>query len=263
MYIRRRYGQRALVNENVGSLVNTLALHQRSDLRLEAFARLLSEEWDVSIFLDFLNAQALCLQVGLRAAVCVLPPVVQSDRNVDLQLKRLQQMRMWFLTAACSAAAAGGLSCRRCVLGHNVLLAWQPHSIWPSLPLTFVRLLNCTTKKCSRLDPKCGAAACLLSVLLCCLCAGLHRAHLYDSFLDVTLLRVVCVLLQPAKLACIEYPREPSKDEAYAWVCLYKAVWVADAVLGMRAQVGDDEAQISSREGPRIDGPTHADIMYA
>jgi hypothetical protein len=48
----------------------------------------------------------------------------------------------------------------------------------------------------------------------------------------------VCVLLQPAKLACIEYPREPSKDEAYAWVCLYKAVWVADAVMGMRAQVG-------------------------
>ncbi|WIA13678.1 hypothetical protein OEZ85_007238 [Tetradesmus obliquus] len=101
-YFHNKYGQRALVNENVGSLVNTLALHQRSDLRLEAFARLLSEEWDVSIFLDFLNAQALCMQ--------------------------------------------------------------------------------------------------------------------------------------PAKLACIEYPREPSKDEAYAWVCLYKAVWVADAVLGMRAQ---------------------------
>jgi hypothetical protein len=52
-----------LVNENVGSLVNTLALYQRTDLRLEAFARLLSEEWDVSIFLDFLNAQNMCLQV--------------------------------------------------------------------------------------------------------------------------------------------------------------------------------------------------------
>lgn len=58
-----RYGQRALVNENVGSLVNTLALYQRADLRLEAFARLLSEEWDVSIFLDFLNAQNMCMQV--------------------------------------------------------------------------------------------------------------------------------------------------------------------------------------------------------
>jgi hypothetical protein len=55
-------------------------------------------------------------------------------------------------------------------------------------------------------------------------------------------LNAVCVLLQPAKLACIEYPREPSKDEAYAWVCLYKAVWVADAVLGMRAQVGQHVA---------------------
>lgn len=60
----RRYGQRALVNENVGSLVNTLTLYQHTDLRLEAFARQLSEEWDVSIFLDFLIAQNLCLQVG-------------------------------------------------------------------------------------------------------------------------------------------------------------------------------------------------------
>lgn len=58
-----RYGQRALVNENVGSLVNTLTLHKTSDLRLEAFARLLSEEWDVGIFIDFINAQALALQV--------------------------------------------------------------------------------------------------------------------------------------------------------------------------------------------------------
>jgi hypothetical protein len=58
-----RYGQRALVNENVGSLVNTLTLHKTSDLRLEAFARLLSEEWDVGIFIDFLNAQAMALQV--------------------------------------------------------------------------------------------------------------------------------------------------------------------------------------------------------
>jgi hypothetical protein len=52
----------------VGSLVNTLALYQHTDLRLEAFARLLSEEWDVSIFLDFLNAQNMCLQVR------VVPP---------------------------------------------------------------------------------------------------------------------------------------------------------------------------------------------
>lgn len=43
--------------------------------------------------------------------------------------------------------------------------------------------------------------------------------------------------LQPAKVACIEYPREPGKDEQYAWVCLFKAVWVADAMLGVRAQV--------------------------
>lgn len=58
-----QYGQRALVNENVGSLVNTLMLHKSSDLRLEAFAKLLSEEWDVGVFIDFLNAQTLAVQV--------------------------------------------------------------------------------------------------------------------------------------------------------------------------------------------------------
>ena len=98
----------------MGSLVNTLTLYKRSDLRLEAFARLLSEEWDVSIFLDFLNAQSLCLQ--------------------------------------------------------------------------------------------------------------------------------------PLKIACIEYPREPAKDEQYAWVCLYKAVYVADSILGVRSQVSllQEEGSCSS-----------------
>lgn len=42
---------------------------------------------------------------------------------------------------------------------------------------------------------------------------------------------------QPAKVAAIEYPREPGKDEAYAWLCTAKAAWVADALLGARAQV--------------------------
>jgi hypothetical protein len=61
----------------VGSLVNTLTLYQASDLRLEAFARQLSEEWDVSIFADFLIAQAMCLAVSaggglLRLSTCML-----------------------------------------------------------------------------------------------------------------------------------------------------------------------------------------------
>jgi hypothetical protein len=64
-------------------------------------------------------------------------------------------------------------------------------------------------------------------------------ALLQQDMLLLLLQLAAVLLLQPAKLACIEYPREPSKDESYAWVCLYKAVWVADAVLGMRAQVGD------------------------
>jgi hypothetical protein len=42
---------------------------------------------------------------------------------------------------------------------------------------------------------------------------------------------------QPTKVTCIEYPREPGKDEQYAWVCLFKAAWVADALLGVRTQV--------------------------
>lgn len=84
-------------------MVNTLTLHQHTDLRLEAFARQLSEEWDVSIFVDFLVAQNMCLA--------------------------------------------------------------------------------------------------------------------------------------PAKVACIEYPREPGKDDPYPWLCIWKAVWVADSLLGPRAQV--------------------------
>jgi hypothetical protein len=27
---------------------------------------------------------------------------------------------------------------------------------------------------------------------------------------------------QPAKVVSIEYPKEPSKEELYAWACLYK-----------------------------------------
>ncbi|KIY97727.1 hypothetical protein MNEG_10236 [Monoraphidium neglectum] len=68
-YFHNKYGQRALVNENVGGLVNTLTLHKTSDLRLEAFARLLSEEWDVGIFIDFINAQAQCAQPSKVACI--------------------------------------------------------------------------------------------------------------------------------------------------------------------------------------------------
>lgn len=46
-----------------------------------------------------------------------------------------------------------------------------------------------------------------------------------------------CCQLQPAKVVCIEYPREAGKDEQYPWVCLWKAAWVADNVLGVRAAV--------------------------
>ncbi len=42
-----------------------LLLLQTSDLRLDVFARFLSEEWDFLTFLDFLTASAALLQVGL------------------------------------------------------------------------------------------------------------------------------------------------------------------------------------------------------
>lgn len=48
---------------------------------------------------------------------------------------------------------------------------------------------------------------------------------------------VCCSVLQPSKVACIEYPRDAGKDEQYPWVCLWKAVWVADNTLGARAKV--------------------------
>lgn len=75
----------------MGSLVNTLTLYQHTDLRLEAFARQLSEEWDVSIFLDFLIAQNLCLQVrGVDLAVeansaCNKTPHPATGRKYALQ----------------------------------------------------------------------------------------------------------------------------------------------------------------------------------
>ena len=65
---------------------------------------------------------------------------------------------------------------------------------------------------------------------------------LTGSWLTVFVVRVLCCAvplgLQPAKVACIEYPRDAGKDEQYPWVCLWKAVSVADSILGARAQVG-------------------------
>ncbi len=34
-------------------------------------------------------------------------------------------------------------------------------------------------------------------------------------------------------MVAIEYPKEPSKDEIYAWVCGAKAEAITDAVLGV------------------------------
>ncbi len=64
-------GLQNVVNEYVGSLVNTLTVFKSADLRLEAFAKFLSEEWDFLTFMDFLTAQSMLIQV--RASPWRLP----------------------------------------------------------------------------------------------------------------------------------------------------------------------------------------------
>lgn len=63
----------------MGSLVNTLTLYQHTDLRLEGFARQLSEEWDVSIFLDWIIAQSMCLQVCFEQHTHLLEQFASND----------------------------------------------------------------------------------------------------------------------------------------------------------------------------------------
>lgn len=73
--------------------------------------------------------------------------------------------------------------------------------------------------------------------------SGLHHQQPVGSFVVCSarmslLLVLCCAVLQPAKVACIEYSRDAGKDEQYPWVCLWKAVSVSDSILGARAQVG-------------------------
>jgi hypothetical protein len=52
-------------------------------------------------------------------------------------------------------------------------------------------------------------------------------------FLDF--LTAQSLAVQPAKAACIEYPREAGKDEQYPWLCSAKAALVADSTVGVRS----------------------------
>lgn len=52
-----------------------------SDLRLESFARFLSEEWDFSTFLDFLTAQAALLQPALRGTVVAIEWPAKEEKG--------------------------------------------------------------------------------------------------------------------------------------------------------------------------------------
>ena len=75
-YFNNKYGQRALVDEYVGSLVNTLTLYKKSDLRLEAFARWVGggAGWGCSRerWCDWMHAGGVCVdlhaQLGVLAA---------------------------------------------------------------------------------------------------------------------------------------------------------------------------------------------------
>ncbi|KAG2434787.1 hypothetical protein HXX76_007672 [Chlamydomonas incerta] len=63
-HFSNKYGQRSLVDEYAACLANTLALHRSEDLRLDTFARFLSEEWDFATFIEFITANSLALQPG-------------------------------------------------------------------------------------------------------------------------------------------------------------------------------------------------------
>lgn len=54
---------------------------------------------------------------------------------------------------------------------------------------------------------------------------------------------------QPAKVVCVEYPKDAGKEDAYAWVCLVKAAHVADLLLGARPQVSSAHFPHGVREG--------------
>lgn len=55
----------------------------------------------------------------------------------------------------------------------------------------------------------------------------------FSSFMDF--LTAQAMLLQPAKVVAIEWPKDERKGEQYAWIDLYKAMSVAEAVLGPRS----------------------------
>ena len=81
----------------------------------------------------------------------------------------------------------------------------------------------------------------------------------FTTFLDF--LTASAALLQPARGAiCIEWPAKEDKGELYNWVDTYKAISIADSVLGARAAPARDKfndfikaASVPVEDGEAID----------
>ncbi|KAK9790139.1 hypothetical protein WJX73_006384 [Symbiochloris irregularis] len=72
-YLGNKYGSRALVDEYVGSLINTLAAWQLTEVRLAIFARLLTEQWPAPIAAAYLTARGF-LARPLSQGICIEYP---------------------------------------------------------------------------------------------------------------------------------------------------------------------------------------------
>ncbi|GAX74225.1 hypothetical protein CEUSTIGMA_g1674.t1 [Chlamydomonas eustigma] len=110
-YFFNKYGQKSVVNENVGSMVNTLTAFKAQDLRLEIFARFLSEEWDFPTFLDFLSALSAAIMPSSRT-----PAIEWPTKDGDKPGPTGEQQYAYLDTYKAISIADG-------ILGHRVQAA--------------------------------------------------------------------------------------------------------------------------------------------
>ncbi|KAK9821509.1 hypothetical protein WJX74_005124 [Apatococcus lobatus] len=80
-YFLQKYGRKNLVDEYVGSLVNTLERFREEDARLATFDEFLSEHWDIGIVLGYLQGSNLALQAAV--VPCIDYPARTSEANAQ------------------------------------------------------------------------------------------------------------------------------------------------------------------------------------
>jgi len=59
----------------------------------------------------------------------------------------------------------------------------------------------------------------------------------------------MCAAPAAPGVACIEYPKESARDEASPWLCVEKAAWVGDAIIGARTPAARARFYEMLREG--------------